>query len=203
MAHFADFHYDPEYEVGGLAECDEPTCCRKGQKKQESRQWRSLDHEHFPDDKVKVDENGVIYVDVDYSNEIEVNKKREGQREMKEEKESDKAGYWGDYRSCDTPWWSYVAGIDQVSQNHEVLQHIFAKNFLELHSFRKTSMISFHFQVDYVYYTGDTIDHGVWETSKEMIVESLNLTLNKLKSNFKDIPVLASFGNHESQPLNQ
>lgn len=57
---------------------------------------------------------------MNYSDEIENNKVREGQREMREEKESDRAGYWGDYRSCDTPWWSLVAGIDQISENHQV-----------------------------------------------------------------------------------
>lgn len=32
----SDIHYDPLYEPGGNAICDDPTCCRKGQNRTES-----------------------------------------------------------------------------------------------------------------------------------------------------------------------
>ncbi|XP_077294992.1 sphingomyelin phosphodiesterase 1-like [Arctopsyche grandis] len=176
LAHITDIHYDPAYEANGLAECDEPTCCRVGQKRKMSRQQRSL-KDPVPDDRVYVDKD-IIYADISYANKIKSESQREGQREMAENSESkaDRAGYWGDYRNCDTPWWAVEAGIDHITENHNI---------------------------EYVYYTGDTIDHGVWETSKEMITQSLNITFNKLQNAFRNKQVFCGIGNHESQPLNQ
>lgn len=58
--------------------------------------------------------------------------------------------------------------------------------------------------VDLVYYMGDTIDHGVWETTYELI-NDMNLHLiDKMKEQFgPDVPVIPVIGNHESQPTNQ
>lgn len=66
------------------------------------------------------------------------------------------------------------------------------------------SLILFTLQdVDYVYFTGDIIDHGVWETSRERNNESFNQILPMLKEAFGEIPVFPILGNHESHPLNQ
>lgn len=55
-----------------------------------------------------------------------------------------------------------------------------------------------------MYYIGDTIDHGVWETTYELINEVNRYLIEKIRKNFGDntlvIPVI---GNHESQPTNQ
>ncbi|EGI64819.1 Sphingomyelin phosphodiesterase [Acromyrmex echinatior] len=52
------------------------------------------------------------------------------------------AGYWGDYHYCDSPWHSVL----------DVLDHVIAE----------------HQNISYVYFTGDVIDHGIWETSIEI-----------------------------------
>lgn len=56
---------------------------------------------------------------------------------------------------------------------------------------------------DYVYYTGDMIDHGVWETTQEGNTKSIKETLKLINDTFGSTPVFSSIGNHESQPLNQ
>ncbi|XP_044598927.1 sphingomyelin phosphodiesterase-like [Cotesia glomerata] len=122
-----DIHYDPLYQPSGNADCDEPTCCRRGQ-----------------------NTNGKI------------NEKS--------------AGFWGDYNNCDLPWHSIV----------DALEHI------------KTQHLTF----DFVYFTGDIIDHGIWETSQQRNIESIKKCFTIIKNTFGDIPVYPIFGNHESHPLN-
>jgi hypothetical protein len=33
------------------------------------------------------------------------------------------AGYWGDYRNCDTPWNAFVDTLQQVKKTHQVMNH--------------------------------------------------------------------------------
>lgn len=47
------------------------------------------------------------------------------------------------------------------------------------------------------------MDHGVWETSEELIETSLASIFDGFKATFGDIPVFPSLGNHEGQPVNQ
>lgn len=122
-----DIHYDPLYQPSGNADCDEPTCCRRGQST-----------------------NGKI------------NEKS--------------AGFWGDYNNCDLPWHSIV----------DALEHI------------KTQHLTF----DFIYFTGDIIDHGIWETSQQRNIESIKKCFTIIKNIFGDISVYPIFGNHESHPLN-
>ncbi|XP_018375510.1 PREDICTED: sphingomyelin phosphodiesterase 1-like [Trachymyrmex cornetzi] len=91
---------------------------------------------------------------------------------------SDKvAGYWGDYNYCDSPWHTVVDVLDHVTAEHQ--------------------------NISYVYFTGDIIDHGVWETSIEGNIESLNKSYLQIYETFKNIPVYSILGNHEPHPVNQ
>ena len=87
------------------------------------------------------------------------------------------AGFWGDYEPCDTPWNAVVDALTHINDTHK--------------------------DIDYIYFTGDIIDHGIWETSKEGNIESLKKIYNKIQAVFKNIPVYPIFGNHEPHPVNQ
>ncbi|KAF7991317.1 hypothetical protein HCN44_002879 [Aphidius gifuensis] len=121
-----DIHYDPLYEANGSADCNEPTCCRKGQY-------------HINDQPIL-------------------------------------AGYWGDFNNCDSPWHAVTDALDNMASQHK--------------------------DIDYVYFTGDIIDHGIWQTSRQGNTESLIKTFNKIIDTFNDTPVYPILGNHEPHPLN-
>lgn len=55
-----------------------------------------------------------------------------------------------------------------------------------------------------MYYVGDSIDHGVWETTYELIDDINRYVIDKIRSTFgDDVLVVPTIGNHESQPTNQ
>ncbi|XP_070138052.1 sphingomyelin phosphodiesterase 1 [Drosophila bipectinata] len=88
---------------------------------------------------------------------------------------SDAAGYWGDYRDCDLPWHSFESALDNAVANHKC---------------------------DYVYQTGDIVDHMVWATSVEKNTAVLTKVSQRLNEAFGDVPVYPCIGNHEPHPLN-
>nr|XP_022899981.1 sphingomyelin phosphodiesterase-like [Onthophagus taurus] len=88
----------------------------------------------------------------------------------------DGAGYWGDYRKCDTPWYAVEDALDHITETHT--------------------------DIDYVYYTGDTISHRVWDTSIIGNTEDIKLLYNTLLEKFPNSPVFPILGNHEPHPLN-
>ncbi|KAH8310080.1 hypothetical protein KR067_001763 [Drosophila pandora] len=88
---------------------------------------------------------------------------------------SDAAGNWGDYRGCDLPWHSFESALDNVVANHKC---------------------------DYVYQTGDVVDHMGWATSVEKNSEVLSKVNDRLKQAFGDVPVYPCIGNHEPHPFN-
>ncbi|KOC66747.1 Sphingomyelin phosphodiesterase [Habropoda laboriosa] len=87
------------------------------------------------------------------------------------------AGFWGDYESCDTPWHAITDALTHIKETHQ--------------------------DIDFIYFTGDIIDHGVWETSKEGNIQSLVKIYDKMHDIFKNIVLYPIFGNHEPHPLNQ
>ncbi|XP_003402022.1 sphingomyelin phosphodiesterase 1 isoform X1 [Bombus terrestris] len=87
------------------------------------------------------------------------------------------AGFWGDYNSCDTPWHAITDALNHIKDTHQ--------------------------DIDFIYFTGDIIDHGVWETSKEGNVQSLVKIYEYIHDTFNDTIIYPIFGNHESNPLNQ
>jgi len=56
--------------------------------------------------------------------------------------------------------------------------------------------------ISYVYFTGDIIDHGFWETTIEENVKSLNKTYFQIRETF-NVSVYPILGNHEPHPMNQ
>uniref|UniRef100_A0A6P7FSC4 Sphingomyelin phosphodiesterase 1-like n=1 Tax=Diabrotica virgifera virgifera TaxID=50390 RepID=A0A6P7FSC4_DIAVI len=85
------------------------------------------------------------------------------------------AGYWGEY-DCDIPPWLYESTLQHISNTHRDL--------------------------DYIYFTGDIVDHTVWNTTIESNTEVINLAFRALQENFPTTPVFSVIGNHESQPSN-
>jgi len=64
-------------------------------------------------------------------------------------------------------------------------------------------IITQHPDIDYVYFTGDVVDHGVWETTFDLVRTSHQTIFALLKSTFGNIQVFPTIGNHESHPTNQ
>ncbi|KAK3927643.1 Sphingomyelin phosphodiesterase [Frankliniella fusca] len=91
----------------------------------------------------------------------------------------DRAGKWGNYRACDIPWQTVEEFIKHTQESY------LSKD-----------------KVDLIYFTGDVIDHGVWETSRGTNVEILRSTFASMKQAFGDVRVLPIVGNHEPHPLN-
>ncbi|XP_026274503.1 sphingomyelin phosphodiesterase [Frankliniella occidentalis] len=91
----------------------------------------------------------------------------------------DRAGKWGNYRACDIPWETV----------EDFIKHTQEKYLADG-------------KVDLIYFTGDVIDHGVWDTSRETNVQILRNTFASMKQAFGDVRVLPIVGNHEPHPLN-
>ncbi|KAF2893413.1 hypothetical protein ILUMI_12757, partial [Ignelater luminosus] len=86
------------------------------------------------------------------------------------------AGYWTDYRNCDTPWHMLVDSIDHIVAQHK--------------------------DIDVVYFTGDIINHKVWETDVAGNSEAIRDVLRYLKKSFGTTPIYPILGNHEPHPVN-
>lgn len=59
-----------------------------------------------------------------------------------------------------------------------------------------------HTNIDYVYFTGDIIDHFGWATSREKNVATIKKVNDLLKTTFPNTPIYWILGNHESHPAN-
>lgn len=86
------------------------------------------------------------------------------------------AGFWGDYRDCDTPWHAVVNVMEQIRSQHE--------------------------QIDAVYFTGDIVHHFTWDTTPESNEQSMREVFQLIKDRFAGIPFYPILGNHESHPAN-
>ncbi|EFN81993.1 Sphingomyelin phosphodiesterase [Harpegnathos saltator] len=86
------------------------------------------------------------------------------------------AGFWGDYNSCDTPWHAVVDALYHIKDTHK--------------------------DISYVYFTGDLIDHGVWETTLDGNIKIINESYDLFYEVFGNTSVYPILGNHEPQPLN-
>lgn len=89
---------------------------------------------------------------------------------------TNRAGFWGDYRDCDTPWHAVVDVMEQIRSQHS--------------------------NIDAVYFTGDIIHHFTWNTTVESNEESMRQIFQLLKERFVDIPLYPILGNHEAHPSN-
>nr|XP_019543354.2 sphingomyelin phosphodiesterase-like [Aedes albopictus] len=86
------------------------------------------------------------------------------------------AGFWGEYRDCDSPWHAVVDVMEQIRTQHP--------------------------KIDAVYFTGDIIHHFTWNTTVASNEESMRQIFQLLKERFVDIPLYPILGNHESDPAN-
>ena len=126
IVQITDIHYDPDYQPGSLAECDEPLCCRSSVKKGTSKEAQ--------------------------------------------------AGYWSDYRSCDSPLHMVEQAFDHIRETHS--------------------------KIDYIYQTGDIVPHNVWTTTKDSNRAMLTEINDLLEEKFPGVQIFPSVGNHEPHPTN-
>ncbi|XP_063619525.1 sphingomyelin phosphodiesterase 1-like isoform X1 [Cydia splendana] len=171
VALITDGHIDPLYKPYGVADCAEPACCRAGQTAQVSSN-SYINESIYERSFIRYD--GEMLLDLKVA--AEIRKMRSHKRNKR--KKAAPAGYWGDYRNCDTPLWTFDDVIDRISDTHK--------------------------NVDVVYYIGDTIDHHVWETTYEQNDAMNSYMVKKIRRSFGDnVMVVLVIGNHESQPINQ
>lgn len=86
------------------------------------------------------------------------------------------AGYWSDYRDCDSPLHMIENAFESVKATHE--------------------------KIDYIYQTGDIVPHNVWSTTREGNKALLTEIHDLIEQHFKGIPVFPTVGNHEPHPTN-
>jgi predicted MPP superfamily phosphohydrolase len=56
-------------------------------------------------------------------------------------------------------------------------------------------------KIDYIYITGDIVDHAVWDSSVTTNIEVIKNITEQLQI-FPNTPVYPVLGNHEPSPLN-
>ncbi|CAF3614912.1 unnamed protein product [Rotaria sordida] len=85
------------------------------------------------------------------------------------------AGFWGDYRNCDIPYWTaeYILKYAAELEN-----------------------------IDFIYYTGDLPAHNVWNQSRTDQLYSINTINNMLATIFPNKTFYSAVGNHEAAPCN-
>ncbi|XP_063244223.1 sphingomyelin phosphodiesterase-like [Bacillus rossius redtenbacheri] len=86
------------------------------------------------------------------------------------------AGHWGGYTGCDVPLRTLRNLLGEVRQRHP--------------------------KIDYVYFTGDTVDHMIWETTRESNNETITAVVNLFAEFFGNVTVIHTLGNHEPSPVN-
>uniref|UniRef100_A0A1A9ZZL3 Sphingomyelin phosphodiesterase n=1 Tax=Glossina pallidipes TaxID=7398 RepID=A0A1A9ZZL3_GLOPL len=86
------------------------------------------------------------------------------------------AGYWGDYRECDLPWHTVNQAFTHIRQAHA--------------------------DIDYIFQTGDVIDHMIWSTSMAKNKVVYERVVKRIYELFPEVPVYPCIGNHEAHPLN-
>ncbi|KAI8424388.1 hypothetical protein MSG28_002912 [Choristoneura fumiferana] len=167
VALVTDAHLDPLYEPFGAAECGEPTCCRKGQTVSLAFTTRpNIDESIYEQTVLKT--NDEVLIDLGVAPKIREMRSSSQTRFMPARNVAP-AGYWGDYRNCDSPIWAFDDVVDRIAETHT--------------------------NVDIVYYIGDTIDHFVWETTYELINDMNRYVVDKIRKSFGDdvlvVPALA------------
>ncbi|XP_046635576.1 sphingomyelin phosphodiesterase-like [Daphnia pulicaria] len=88
--------------------------------------------------------------------------------------QTDAAGYWGDYRSCDLPWYTIEKAVAHMAEKHS--------------------------DAAYIIWTGDLAPHNVWSTNKEENIYVIERLMNLIQQYFPKTPVYATLGNHEAHP---
>jgi len=85
------------------------------------------------------------------------------------------AGYWSDYRNCDTPKHLILNSFEHIKKTHKL---------------------------DWIYQTGDVPPHNIWSTTKQGNKDMLTEIDALITEHFPGIPVYSCLGNHEPHPTN-
>ncbi|XP_076456755.1 sphingomyelin phosphodiesterase-like [Babylonia areolata] len=83
------------------------------------------------------------------------------------------AGYYGDYRNCDTPTWTLEGLFSHLSKQ----------------------------QFDYILWTGDLPAHNIWNQTRAAQTGILQQLTTLMDKYFPSKPVFPALGNHESSPV--
>lgn len=118
VAVITDAHLDPLYEAFGVADCDEPVCCRKGQKPVERYEFQYELEESIIEQSIKKN-TGKLSLDLSVAAKVRALRKSSKTR-FKSARNAEPAGFWGDYRNCDTPIWAFDNVIDRITETHKV-----------------------------------------------------------------------------------
>uniref|UniRef100_A0A2P2I9G1 Sphingomyelin phosphodiesterase-like n=2 Tax=Hirondellea gigas TaxID=1518452 RepID=A0A2P2I9G1_9CRUS len=89
---------------------------------------------------------------------------------------NDAAGYWGDYRFCDSPRWTLESIYTHIQEQHP--------------------------DISFIIWTGDLMPHNVWNTSREGNLKIIRDSVALVQEYFPGIPVFPAIGNHEAHPVN-
>lgn len=95
----------------------------------------------------------------------------------KPRRKKDAAGYWGDYRRCDTP--------------RRTIEHML-KHISDVHGK----------DLDYIIWTGDLPPHDVWNQSRHENINIIRQSHQMLTKFFPKTRIFPSLGNHEAAPVN-
>lgn len=88
----------------------------------------------------------------------------------------DRAGRWGDYRDCGTPWLVIEETVRRIREAHP--------------------------DASYIYYTGDSVDHGHWQRTAAGNRDIMSRLYSAFRTHFPGVPVYVTLGNHEAHPTN-
>ncbi|XP_075210173.1 sphingomyelin phosphodiesterase-like [Lycorma delicatula] len=91
------------------------------------------------------------------------------------DKPDEAAGFWGDYRFCDIPWYVVEDALSNIASNHK--------------------------EAEFIYMTGDIIAHNVWSTTKEGNKRGIEYSGKKFYE-LLEAKVYPILGNHEPHPAN-
>jgi sphingomyelin phosphodiesterase len=104
------------------------------------------------------------------------------------------AGYWGDYRDCDTPYHAFENMLQQAT-SHDVMTY-FHFNYIK-------NITKFLKDLAYIIFTGDIIDHGRWATSIATNRNTIIYAMTAMLNAFPSVKILPIFGNHEPHPTHK
>jgi sphingomyelin phosphodiesterase len=89
---------------------------------------------------------------------------------------ADAAGFWGDFRDCNTPFHTVENMMRQIRAQHP--------------------------HIDAIYHTGDIMDHGIWEKTEASVRRVTSQLYDMMSNVFGNVPVFSAIGNHEVYPVN-
>lgn len=86
---------------------------------------------------------------------------------------AERAGRWGDYRDCGSPWLLIEETLRRISEAHP--------------------------DASYIYYTGDSVDHGHWQRTAQGNRDIMTRLYSAFRQYFPGKPVFVTLGNHEGE----